>query len=447
MKKAILGIVIICVLLLGTACSGTVEQTNEQLTIYAQDELEHDITVYTNVVENYKSKYPTVDVQIYEGNSDETMTSDAEQSALKAAMASGNGPDILLGLCSSQDVEKLAKSHLFYDINELLKKDTEFKLDETYQENVLEAGVFNDERLVIPLFFTMNTFTSTDEILSKSNLKGLTTYTAQEFCDNGNLFLDENESMALFVDQGENYQNVINAAFPVLDEKTLESDAFVDLLQLCRRNMERQEALGLDAENLGRPYFSLESGKYLFYVSSDNTAVNHLGVFSGLGQATFFNIENDDGGLNGNVMVFVAINAKSHNLENAWNFIKVLLTEYLDVQKYEPEIKKTTSMYGEQGATVLLSGNDAIVNRLQEKEIPNLNYLNSDGSVTQIPLYPIRNEVAQAYKNLPRRVTKVGYCLPFNSVIQYFDPYIAGEKSLEDCLDEAKNYVRIHAEE
>lgn len=447
MKKSVLLIGIFMIFILGTACSGTVEQTNTQLTIYAEGELEHDVAVYTNVVGNYKSNYPEVDVQFYGGDSDETITSQTEQSALKTAMASGKGPDVLLGLCSSQDVEKLVNSHLFYDINELLKNDADFQFDESYQNSVIESGVFDGERLVIPLLFTTNCFTSTDEVLSQSKFQGLTTYTAQQFCEYGNSFLDENEDMALFADQGENYQHIINAAFPVLDEDILQSDTFTNLLKLCRRNMERQQTLGLDAEDLGKAYFSLESGKYLFYTSYDNTAIKHLGVFSGLGQATFFNIGNDDGSLNGNVVVFAAINAQSPNLENAWNFIKLMLTEYQDVQKYEPEIKKTTSMYGEQGASVLLSGNEAIINRLQQEEIPDLNYLNSDGSITKIPLYPIRDEVALAYKNLPSRVNKVGYSLPFDSVIQYFDSYIAGEKDLDFCMNEAINYVRIHAEE
>lgn len=448
MKKT----VFLCAILLNlgllfSACQSEVEQRNTSLSIYAEGELQEDITQYTGAVDRFRETHSGVAVSFYALPADKTIDGEKAQAALRTALAGGGGPDVIVGTCWDQDVEKLAGSGIFYDMKLLLEKDTAFALDGQYQKNVIERGVFGGKQIVMPLLFRINTFGSTEELLAKSNFQGLESYGSEAFVKNANDFLDAHPEMALFNNSDVEYRAILQAVFPNLSVETLQSDEFERVISLCRRNMERQTELGIDARDLARPYFAIESGKYLFQCESDNQVLSSLGTYSSLGNATYFTLANNEGTLSADIVVFAAINAQSPNLQNAWDLVKILLTYYQDPMQYMPERNITTSMYGEMGQKVLLSANQGIVDRLQSNRIPFLNFVNADRSITQVPLRAISQTVADEYAGLASKVGEVCYNYTSAQVLSYFDAYVAGEREYAACLEDAIGYVTLHQSE
>lgn len=446
-RKMVLGAVVLAVGLLLVGCKSEVAQLNTERLIYAGDSTKYDISEYTNVLSTFQKEHTAVKTSFYTLAADDTLDESAVQAALKTALAGGDGPDVIVDTCWAQDLEKLAGSGVFYDMDLLLEKDASFTLDEEYQKAVIDRGIFDGKRVIMPLFFRVNTFGSTQQLLAKSGFEGLHSYTAEEFCSHAKAFLQENPEMALFNNTGVQYRTIVQSFFADLNVKTLQSETFREVLEVCLRNTERQKDLGIDAADLFRPYFALESGRYLFYCNDSNQALQDLGTFQSLGRATYFTLKNEQGNLNGGIVYFAAINVQSENLQNAWDFVKLLLTNYQDIPRYLPQATKGTSLAGGIGQGVLLAGNRGIVNYFQLGRVQTLHYLNADNSITKIPMTTVEQEVAEAFAGISAQVGKAYYTYSADQVMGYFDAYVAGEKEYEACLEEAVGYVTVHQSE
>lgn len=84
---------------------------------------------------------------------------------LKARLESGGGPDIIAipGYMIS-DLSKLIARDYFWDLNKLMEKDPEFKIEDFF-EPVLDAGLVNNGRYFIPYSFMVNAYYTTGDIL------------------------------------------------------------------------------------------------------------------------------------------------------------------------------------------------------------------------------------------------------------------------------------------
>ena len=88
---------------------------------------------------------------------------------LSVELMSGRGPDILVnpGMCfHTVDIHKIMSSGVFADLGPLL--DLEGKEDR-YFTKVLDSGKYEDEQLVVPLFFSIRWFVSTRNVLEKNH--------------------------------------------------------------------------------------------------------------------------------------------------------------------------------------------------------------------------------------------------------------------------------------
>lgn len=438
-RKYVAGVLALLTL---TACSGQVEQTNAQLQIYAEDtpfNMVHDIEIYTGLLPLYKEEHPDVDTDFYQLQVDDTADDTARQNKLNAALTQADGPDVLILNWLTLDGQKLAESGLLYDIGELWQEPAE-----GYIHPVLEAGVIQDQQLLLPLAFNVPTFISTKEVLAQSGFDPLAHYDAESFCTLGETFLSEHPDQALFSDQGWRYQAILCALFPVLDAQTLESEEFQRTLELCRQNRQRQAELQAEGEEYARAYTAIESGKFLFYVSDDTQAIKRMGTFGSLGSATFFTLGNNDGTLNAQVVLFAAVNAASPNLKNASDFLSMMMTQYQDVGNELPDCGHKTAMMGEQSFFVRQCGNESVIQDFQADPPPVLNYLNNDGSITKLPMTPLPDTVAEAYGEIPNRVSHAIADYTCQTVLDYFNGYMDGTEDLDNCTQQALDYLKIH---
>lgn len=429
-------------LLTFTACSGQVEQTNAQLQIYAEENplpIAHDIQVYTGILPLYEADHPDVDAGLYKLTMDDSADDTARQNKLNAALTQEGGPDLLLLNWSELDGQKLAESGLLYDIGELWQEPAE-----GYIHPVLEAGVIQDQQLLLPLAFNVPSFTSTEEVLAQSGFEPLAHYDAESFCTLGETFLSEHPNQALFPDLDGRYQTILCALFPVLDAQTLESEEFQRTLELCRQNRQRQAELQAEGEEYARTYTAIESGKFLFSADADTQALKRMGTLGSLGNMTFFTLGNADGTLNAQVTLFAAVSAASPNLQNASDFLSILMTQYQDVGNELPNCGHKTAMIGQWSFYVRQCGNESVVQTFQDGTYPKMNYVNNDGSITQLPMTPLPDTVAKAYSEIPTRVSHAIADYTCHSVLDYFNGYMDGTEDLANCTQQALDYLEIH---
>ncbi len=81
----------------------------------------------------------------------------------------GEGPDIItMNTSTFSSIHKAVSSGAFYGLDVLFEKDKDINLSD-YNEKVLESGVFNGKRYLVPLDYNINVLTTTEEKLDRDN--------------------------------------------------------------------------------------------------------------------------------------------------------------------------------------------------------------------------------------------------------------------------------------
>ncbi len=101
---------------------------------------------------------------------DATVFTDIEEYKYKntTGLLSGDGPDIIVNrLEALNNINRVASSGVFCDINQLIIKDKDFKLSD-YNEKILDYGVYRGKRYLIPINYISSGMVTTQEILDKN---------------------------------------------------------------------------------------------------------------------------------------------------------------------------------------------------------------------------------------------------------------------------------------
>jgi len=101
---------------------------------------------YRPFVELYNRVYPNVEVTVKGFGNDYT----AFETSLSTELMAGTGPDILYtSIISNLDIQKLAASRVFMDLNEFIESDDSFDIDD-YIKPVMDSGIINGKRYLMP---------------------------------------------------------------------------------------------------------------------------------------------------------------------------------------------------------------------------------------------------------------------------------------------------------
>jgi len=140
---------------------------------------------------------------------------------LSTELMAGAGPDIIIFDDNTfKSLYKVTNSGVFTDLNELIRKDNEFKASDYYQ-SILDCGVYNDKRFYIPLEFSIPFFRTTDSILKKNNI----------FVDQAGLTIDSIHTMAQdFIKNNDNKnKSLFWCNFGFITMLQISGDNFIDV--------------------------------------------------------------------------------------------------------------------------------------------------------------------------------------------------------------------------
>ena len=126
------------------------EQTNEGLTIFYTDAVSIRAKILDMAVGQYNREHPDQPVtaeKIFTDSSD--TVNDEQTQQMLAEVMDGEGPDLIFFVDDTMDIEKMARRGVFADLEPYFEADN---FDWSgYNQTVMDAGVWDGHRLVIPL--------------------------------------------------------------------------------------------------------------------------------------------------------------------------------------------------------------------------------------------------------------------------------------------------------
>ena len=320
---------ILCAMLLSfTSCDEYKIKSNEKLKYYtsnAEDDFSSLIKQYNKIcLEKYDESYQ---IEIIEFENNEDMCT-----KMSTEIMAGEGPDII-SLNQNLPFEKLIENEAFLDINSLINNDEtkdKIELDE-YNSFIMNVGVYDGKRYIVPLSYGMDVLVSTQERLKQFNVSGnngeTLTYSnvsvkfSPFFNSTTNYsFVSNDSDTGLWFDHPmQLFSRFINSYIDFDNKSTFfTDDEFKDNLDIMREMVistreDNSNAL-FDDLYINRS-LPLITGKYAYYKSIGETPV----VFRGL-------VKSDDI-YSAFLEIGFAINNNTKLQEQAYAFIKYALSD------------------------------------------------------------------------------------------------------------------------
>ena len=249
---------------------------------------------------------------------------------LATELMSGIGPDIvLIEERTLKSIYKAMSTDVFYDINKLISKDSAFSFNDL-NKKVLDSGIYSGKRYLMPLGYNINVFSEDKETKRDSNISidtsNWTWSYLGEFCAD---YINKNKNKYVFFSGAERLfsnmlMNDINT-FINYENKTcnFNSAEFIELLNIYKAQIYPSiipgEQIMLDPKFYKRIIFQNNSmlTKTKWYSDETNLKSNYYTMPTINGEKRIYI----------NPCYSIGITNKCNNKKEAYEFIKLMLTE------------------------------------------------------------------------------------------------------------------------
>ena len=295
-----------------------------------------------DIIERY-NKYCTkhydesYQIEIVKFDSEDTMLT-----KISTEIMAGKGPDII-SLNQKLPFEKLIDNGSFADIDELAelyKSNIDF---DDYNSTIMDCGIYNGKRYIIPIAYCPNILITTQEILDKYNLEN-TNFSFKELKIR---LSDKDHSYALFGNKDETYKFFLSYVNEYVDfyNKTTEfsSDEFTESLdyigKMIRNDNSRKEGTTWDI--IGNYLF--RTSQLSFDGSMMSTLNSYFYIYNNNSTPVIIpNYNKKANAVSAFVQCGIALNNNSNNKEKALAFIQYVLS--YDIQKLWSESSASSSI-------------------------------------------------------------------------------------------------------
>ena len=295
-----------------------------------------------DIIERY-NKYCTkhydesYQIEIVEFDSEDTMLT-----KISTEIMAGKGPNII-SLNQKLPFEKLIDNGSFADIDELAelyKSDIDF---DDYNSTIMDCGIYNGKRYIIPIAYCPNILITTQEILDKYNLEN----TNFSFKELEIRLSDKDHNYALFGNKDETYKFFLSYVNEYVDfyNKTTEfsSDEFTESLdyigKMIRNDNSRKEGTTWDI--IGNYLF--RTSQLSFDGSMMSTLNSYFYIYNNNSTPVIIpNYNKKANAVSAFVQCGIALNNNSNNKEKALAFIQYVLS--YDIQKLWSESSASSSI-------------------------------------------------------------------------------------------------------
>ena len=300
-----------------------------------------------NAICEFKSLYSNVNIEqkLYTLNS-----LDDFNKSLTTEILSGGGPDVFIckPLRDVDSINRIFSNSAFVDLNELISKDDDFKLD-NFDKNIFDIGVINGRREFVPLYYSTPLIFTTETVLKENGISINEDCTIKELDNVVDSFLKNNSHKSKYlVDCNFNFFYLLNfygQSFIDYKNKKCDFDTseFKDLLRLYKR---MQPVIAPENEFDGKNACS-----ELDYVKNNIVAMmtdTQGTIWNSFANNCFArHYYNEDlkvvkiSGSNGKIRPITtdvaAINSNCRNKKLAYDFLKVLLSDEIQRMLYSKD--------------------------------------------------------------------------------------------------------------
>lgn len=416
-----------------------VEQTNSELNIWYTD---HGMMVkyLDDAVTQYNLQHPDnpVTAEKYFANSSSESNDAATQQMLTEVMA-GSGPDLIFFDVGNMDIEKMVRRGVFADLEPHFEADN---FDWSgYNQAVMDAGVWDGHRLVIPLQYSFPMLYTSQTALDETGF-------SIENCDTFNGLLDEIEAMQADPSQTREvfrakftfYNFAQYAGIPYVDYDQQKADLSFSELERGAEIFKNLGGLELGLLDDGiNGAADVRDGKTLWNcpfppVNGFYTGPEVINTFDDM---VMMPIRDVNGGIQAEITWAMAVRNNSPNLQNAYEFIKYLLSE-----EYHTETLGYRWLY----YSVLDSANEAYFqNHAYNRAAPLVPPENSYGLDT----VDIRQEDFDELMSYTRQISGAYFnCIETNFMRNMrMCGFLSGEASYEEAIQEAERQMNLYLSE
>ena len=372
LKKLIFITMIISVLFISASCadqnkneekdSNDVSQGDGSITVYCHDTKTIDYSIQ-NAIEIFNAgEYGKVRPKVFEYNPNDIYELNRQ---LEIELAAGEGPDLII-ICPDYQTHllKLIQSGAFYDLNELMKDDAEFNPAE-YNEKVLECAVVDGIRYFLPLSYNIdNLLYSTKQYLEDNQLSIDGRYISYE--DLAGMFINFNQKHAgeeqylvdgFSTDCMDSSTNLLDPGFTLNHTRTIKYLEQFKLISSSVFFKPGQMIIGTSMPDSG-----FSEGKVVFSRGSASGFPNLVNYYERINSKVdpeIFVITPESGTRTANIKPgrLVAINKNCANRKAAYEFIKILLSEEIQMYTYPFSFPINKAAYEDQKNAILLDPN------------------------------------------------------------------------------------------
>lgn len=309
------------------------EQT-DKLVVYVYFFNEQILTPALNL---FKEMYPDVDLEIREFEGVDGINEYYQ--LIKTEIAAGKGTDLLVVAGSEIDnIYKTMDADIFADLNPFIKNDNDFYWDD-YNKAMLDSGVYNGKRYVMPLEYEIPVIITTQEILDAEGIKLSDLATFDGFINTINNYTEkykDNPDKSAF--KSETSWDIINYSFPWCGINLIDYQAkktgidnpyfktVMDAMKYAYRTEENYLPFGVNII-----VDALKRQEWLFDFRTNYNIERFMSTYANLCVdkltpvfLTYPNIDNKTTAL---TSTFAVIPKSSPNQVNAYNLMKILLSE------------------------------------------------------------------------------------------------------------------------
>lgn len=417
--------------------------TTDELVIYVPGYkyFDTDDKKFRKAISDFKMEYPDVNLVVETIGDESNSPYDQYQSRVNSELMAGSGPDIILTEYF-QDLYKSIDMGVFLDLSSIIEQDREFMMEE-YNEVVMSAGAYKGGQYMLPTSYYLPVLITEQEALRSI---GFDVNESTDFVS----FFTEIAKCLPKMQENPTFSRVIVSR---IDDRILNTSG-IKLYDYEQEEVLPDEAVFKTLCEVIKPYWPIETsdnwpnattkvseniliGSYFFY-SDWTPSTNCLLVWSEIkafqGTPILTAIRTIDGGLNAEVLKGLAIRAGSKNQRNAWNFIKIMLSE---------TIQYSIPGYG------IIEGfpvNKAALLR----EITDVSNEDSWTGLNQgVFLLAIPWEEKEPFLQLHESITSVSFRnIIFLGIFQNcMESYLLDERPYDECVMELINNVKLYVSE
>ena len=398
------------------------------------------------LVDTFKSMYPDVEVDVREfGDMFDPGSYEHYMAAIRADLMTGAGPDIVL-LSDELDPYKAMEAGVFYDLNSFIDNDNEdgaLNLSD-YNQAVLDAGVYNGKRYLMPVSYTFPGIITTGESLRANALPPSGDLTFDEYLDALKSFADANNTTP-FTQQNKQLHPFLDwSGLELIDNDSrrvnrdaIRSEAFRKIIDTYKSyyayDFIEDDYLNDDANVLARQERLFTPG----YSDSPNGFFMDYSMIYHESSPVVSAIKSVDGNVVAQVKDFAVISANSPNKVNAWRFLKVLLSDQYQVSSdrcyYFPVLK------------------GALEKRFEGNMSPNIAFSSqqyNNGEPIGWEYFAPLDEFDSFYRLAGGVNSAVLNRAQTHEFLWYsMIPYLEGNKDYETCLAEFENRLELYVSE